>query len=144
MPLWAQTLIVCATFSEQLKNVGLQRATNRIVRSGPVVPLTASLQLRVRRVRRGYSLTSVAVTVMLCHMSVSRSRGLANVIFPSSTLMLNCLSRSVCRSMKYLQRQRIVRKWSQNSFVSSGCRYSPVFWPDPMRETRRLMHVGHQ
>lgn len=53
---------------------------------------------------RFYLLTSVAVTVMLCHMSVSRSRGLASVIFPSSTLMLNCLSRSVCRSMKYLQR----------------------------------------
>lgn len=55
------------------------------------------------RVKRGHLLTSVAVTVMLCHMSVSRSSGLASVIFPSSTLMLNCLSRSVCRSMKYLQ-----------------------------------------
>ena len=53
-----------------------------------------------------YLRTSVAVTVMLCHISVSRSNGLANVIFPSSTLILNCLSRSVCRSMKYLQIER--------------------------------------
>lgn len=76
---------------------------------------------RENRVRRGYLLTSVAVTVMLCHMSVSRSSGLASVIFPSSTLMLNCLSRSVCRSMKYLQRQLIIRNLSHNSVVTHHC-----------------------
>lgn len=47
----------------------------------------------------------MAVTVILCHISVSLSRGLANVIFPSSTLMLNCLSKSVCLSIKYLQKE---------------------------------------
>lgn len=93
-------------------------------------------------VRRGYLLTSVAVTVMLCHMSVSRSSALASVIFPSSTLILNCLSRSVCRSMKYLQRQQIFRNLSQNSFALLW-----VLWltgPYPSRETSRLMHVGNQ
>lgn len=53
------------------------------------------LSMGEQRQREGYLLTSVAVTVMLCHMSVSRSSGLASVIFPLSTLMLNCLSRSV-------------------------------------------------
>lgn len=40
---------------------------------------------------------------MLCHIFVSLSSGVAKVIFPSSALMLNCLSRSVWRSMENLQ-----------------------------------------
>lgn len=48
-------------------------------------------------------LVSVATMVMLCHVLVSLSRGVARVIFPSSALMLNCLSRSVWRSMENLQ-----------------------------------------
>lgn len=50
-----------------------------------------------------YLLVSVATIVMLCHIFVSLSSGVAKVIFPSSALMLNCLSRSVCRSMENLQ-----------------------------------------
>lgn len=50
-----------------------------------------------------YLLVSVATIVMLCHIFVSLSSGVAKVIFPSSALMLNCLSRSVWRSMENLQ-----------------------------------------
>lgn len=113
-------LIVCATFSEQLK--ALVCKAQHCQTEDCVLQVSGSFDLdSLRRhkkmlyllccclkfvklcVQKGYLLTSVAVTVMLCHMSVSRSSGLASVIFPSSTLMLNCLSRSVWRSMKYLQ-----------------------------------------
>lgn len=52
-------------------------------------------------------LISVAMIVMLCHTLNSLSNGVASVIFPSSALMLNCLSRSVCRSMENLQNRHI-------------------------------------
>lgn len=52
-------------------------------------------------------LISVAMIVMLCHTLNSLSSGVASVIFPSSALMLNCLSRSVCRSMENLQNRHI-------------------------------------
>lgn len=73
-----------------------------------------------KKVWEEYLLSSVAVTVMLCHTSVSRSSGLANVIFPSFTLMLNCLSRSVCRSIKYLQRQINIRNLSQLTLAAAS------------------------
>lgn len=124
----------------------LTEATHKVARKKKILYLPSCsskfVKLFVYRVRRGYLLTSVAVTVMLCHMSVSRSSALASVIFPSSTLMLNCLSRSVCRSMKYLQRQQIFRNLSQNSFAVLW-----VLWltgPYPSKETRWWMHVGNQ
>lgn len=93
------------------------------------------------RVGKGHLLTSVAVTVMLCHMSVSRSSGLASVIFPSSTLMLNCLSRSVWRSMKYLQSHGKC----EPKTLSGGTFTGPVvLWltkPSPSGETCRFMHI---
>lgn len=52
-------------------------------------------------------LISVAMMVILCHTLSSLSSGVASVIFPSSALMLNCLSRSVCRSMENLQNTHI-------------------------------------
>lgn len=51
-------------------------------------------------------LISAAITVMLCHSSVSRSRGFEVNIEPFPELMLNTLSISVCRSTEYLQIQR--------------------------------------
>lgn len=52
-------------------------------------------------------LISVAMMVMLCQTLSSLSSGVASVIFPSSALMLNCLSRSVWRSMENLQNREI-------------------------------------
>lgn len=51
-------------------------------------------------------LISAAITVMLCHRSVSRSRGFEVNIEPFPELMLNTLSISVWRSTEYLQIQR--------------------------------------
>lgn len=58
-------------------------------------------------------LISAAITVMLCHSSVSRSRGFEVNIEPFPELMLNTLSISVCRSTEYLQ---IQRKWLAECF----------------------------
>ena len=51
------------------------------------------------------SLISVAITVMLCHSSVSRSRSFDVKIEPFPESMLNILSISVCRSTEYLKMQ---------------------------------------
>lgn len=51
-------------------------------------------------------LISAAITVMLCHSNVSRSRVFEVNIEPFPELMLNILSISVCRSTEYLQMQR--------------------------------------
>lgn len=51
-------------------------------------------------------LISAAITVMLCHSSVSRSRGFEVNIEPFPELILNTLSISVCRSTENLEIQR--------------------------------------
>lgn len=50
-------------------------------------------------------LISVAITVILCHSSVSRSRSFDVKIEPFPESMLNILSISVCRSTEYLKMQ---------------------------------------
>jgi len=40
---------------------------------------------------------------MLCHLDISRSRAFSVVMVPFTESMLNSLSRSVCRSMEYLE-----------------------------------------
>lgn len=60
-----------------------------------------------KRNKPRHLLISVAMMVMLCHTLNSLSSGVARVIFPSSALMLNCLSRSVWRSMENLQNRYI-------------------------------------
>lgn len=52
-------------------------------------------------------LISAAITVMLCHNNISRSRGLEVNIDPFPESMLNILSISVCRSTEYLQIRQI-------------------------------------
>lgn len=64
-----------------------------------------------------YSLVSVATIVMLCHVFVSLSSGVARVIFPSSALMLNCLSRSVCRSMENLQNRHCYNLLNEDGVI---------------------------
>lgn len=51
-------------------------------------------------------LISVATTEMLCHLDISLSRAFSVVIVPFTESMLNSLSRSVWRSMEYLQEQK--------------------------------------
>lgn len=64
-------------------------------------------------------LISVAITVMLCHSSVSRSRSFDVKMDPFPESMLNILSISVCRSTEYLKMQsRIFKRSSLYSLVS--------------------------
>lgn len=55
-------------------------------------------------------LISVAITVMLCHSNVSRSRSFDVKTEPFPEWMLNILSRSVCRSTEYLEMQNRIYK----------------------------------
>lgn len=55
-------------------------------------------------------LISVAITVMLCHSSVSRSRSFDVKIEPFPESMLNILSISVCLSTEYLKIQSRIYK----------------------------------
>lgn len=45
----------------------------------------------------------MATTEMLCHLDVSRSSAFSVVMVPFVESMLNSRSRSVCRSMEYLE-----------------------------------------
>lgn len=54
-------------------------------------------------IKKQQLLISVATTEMLCHLDVSRSSDFSVVIVPFTESMLNSLSRSVWRSMEYLQ-----------------------------------------
>lgn len=63
-------------------------------------------------------LISAAIIVMLCHSTVSRSRGFEVNIEPFPELMLNTLSISVCRSTEYL---KIQRKCLEKSFHFNLC-----------------------
>lgn len=59
---------------------------------------------------RLYLLISVAITVMLCHSNVSRSRSFDVKIEPFPESMLKILSISVCRSTEYLKMQTGILK----------------------------------
>lgn len=61
-----------------------------------------SLSIRDSSGKRVDLLISVAITVMLCHSNVSRSRSFDVKIEPFPESMLNILSISVCRSTEYL------------------------------------------
>lgn len=54
---------------------------------------------------RLHLLISVAITVILCHSTDSRSRSFDVKMEPFPESMLNILSMSVCRSTEYLKRQ---------------------------------------
>lgn len=56
--------------------------------------------------RKTKLLISVATTEMLCHLDISLSRAFSVVMVPFTESMLNSLSRSVWRSMEYLQEQK--------------------------------------
>lgn len=60
--------------------------------------------------RRQDLLISVAITVMLCHSNVSRSRSFDVKMEPFPESMLNILSMSVCRSTEYLEVQSRILK----------------------------------
>lgn len=97
--------IIIGLFPSICIRVGYQYMVTNFSLASPALAGTLTPSIRDSWGVRLDLLISVAITVMLCHSNVSRSRSFDVKIEPFPESMLNILSISVCRSTEYLKRQ---------------------------------------